>query len=115
MIPMILILAAILILAVLSHMLCVYSIKGYKTRHDLAGLAGVVFGIASVLSALIYIYAGFCWFAAYHQANIINREYGANYTQAEVFFASEVIDTVRELDRKRIELNGDLMRESDRQ
>ena len=45
------------------------------------------------------------------KARIINREYHTNYTQAEVFWASNVINTIRELDRKRIELNGDLMRE----
>ena len=51
---------------------------------------------------------GYSWVAASHQADIINREYGTSYTQQEVFYASGVIDTVRELQRQRIELNGDL-------
>ena len=54
---------------------------------------------------------GYDWVAAEHQARIINREYGTDYTRQEVFYASKVIDTVRELDRKRIQLNGDLMRD----
>lgn len=55
-------------------------------------------------SVLVYSYV-----AAEYQAGILNAEYGTNYTQAEVFYASNVIDTVRQLDRKRIELNGNLI------
>jgi hypothetical protein len=39
----------------------------------------------------------------------LNREYNTNYTREEVFWASDVIETIRELDRKRVELNGDIM------
>ena len=41
----------------------------------------------------------------------VNREYGTNYTREEIFFAADVIDTIREIDRKRVEVNGDLLRE----
>jgi hypothetical protein len=41
----------------------------------------------------------------------MNREYGTSYTQEEMFFAADVIDTVRQLDRKRIEINGDIVRD----
>lgn len=46
-----------------------------------------------------------CWFSAGYEAQILNREYGTNYTQAEVFYASDVIETIRHLDRKRYEVN----------
>ncbi len=48
------------------------------------------------------------WVQSDYKAQIINREYGTDYTREEVFFAADVIDTVRELDRKRIEINGDI-------
>ncbi len=56
-------------------------------------------------------YACLIWFyvAAEYQAGIINREYGTNYTQKEVFYASDVIETVRELNRTRVEVNGDIV------
>ena len=63
------------------------------------GMLGLIAcGVAS------YFYVG-----AQYQANIINREYGTNYTREDVFYASNVIDRIRELDRKRIELNGDIL------
>lgn len=81
--------------------------------NDDCGLVGGVIApfIAcfSLFSLLVYGFICFDYLAAEHKANIINREYNTNYTQIEVFYASDVIDTVRELDRKRIELNGDLV------
>ena len=81
---------------------------------------GDYLAIISGLIAPIFVFAGLCGLMAYsvlawtyisagYQADIINREYKTNYTQAEVFYASSVIDTIRELDRKRVELNGDLI------
>lgn len=75
-----------------------------------AGVIGVILSIACVIGLIAYGILILGWVGAKHQADIINREYGTNYTQAEVFYASSVIDTVRELDRKRVELNGDLLR-----
>ncbi len=63
------------------------------------------------LFAVICIYAGlgYGYIAADYKANIINREYNTSYTQEEVFFASDVIETIREIDRKRVEINGDII------
>lgn len=58
---------------------------------------------------LAYAAAGFSYFGAAYKADIINREYNSNYTQQEVFYASDVIDEIRNLDRKRIEINGNLI------
>lgn len=62
-----------------------------------------------LIGLFLYSIMGYSYFAAEYKKEILNREYGTNYTQLEVFYASDVIDTVRELDRKRIELNGDLI------
>jgi hypothetical protein len=48
------------------------------------------------------------WVAAGYKANIINREYNTNYTQEEVFYAKEVIETIKNLERNGYEINGNL-------
>lgn len=49
-----------------------------------------------VLGMSIFVaYFGFQWSASAYKATLINREYGTTYTQAEVFYAHDVIDTIR--------------------
>jgi hypothetical protein len=69
-------------------------------------------GLAATGGVFLLIGIGissFYWVGAEYKARIINREYGTEYTREEVFYASDVIETIRELDRKRIELNGNIM------
>ena len=108
---MILILIALIVMAGMSAFLFTYSDEGYTTKHFTAGIIGFLIAIASSIGVVVYAFSAWSWFAAEHKALIINREYGTNYTQTEVFWASDVINTMRELDRKRIEVNGDLMRD----
>ena len=49
------------------------------------------------------------WIASKHKMAIVNREYKTSYTREEIYFASDVIDQIRELDRKRLEINGNLI------
>ena len=83
------------------------------TNHGLGVFFGAVISIGAGLAAVVYAFVGWSWMVSEHKAKIINREYGTAYTREEIFWAADVIDTVRELDRKRIELNGDLMRDAD--
>lgn len=80
-----------------------------------AGLVGVILALGTGVTAICYSFTVWSWFASEYKASIINREYGTNYSREEVFFASDVIDTIRELDRKRIEVNGDLMTGKERE
>lgn len=76
-------------------------------------LIGVISPIAFVISfsgVITWCFMAFNYTAAGHKAKIVNREYQTNYTQTEVFYASDVINTVRELNRQRIEVNGNLIR-----
>lgn len=75
-----------------------------------AGMISVLAGIAVFVMAIVIVCFAFEWYGAEQKAGIINREYGTNYTQKEVFYASEVIDTIREIDRSRVELNGNLLK-----
>jgi len=76
-------------------------------------MAGV---LAFVLGAFMFIilvcYCVFLkdWIGSEYKATVLNREYGASYTREEIFYASDVIDTIRQLDRTRMEINGDLMK-----
>ena len=40
---------------------------------------------------------------AEYKAGIINREFGTSYTQEEIFYASDVIETIRKIKRIRSE------------
>lgn len=105
---MILILIALITLAVLGFVLLVMA-DGWDSF--VTFLIGILCVAVAGTGLIVYSYAGWQYMAAEYKADIINREYGTNYTRAEVYWAADVIDTVRELDRKRIELNGDLLRD----
>lgn len=103
---MTLILIALITLAVLGFVL-LFMADGWDSF--VAFLIGILCVTAAGVGLIVYSFAGWQYMAAEYKVGIINREYGTNYTQAEVYWAADVIDTVRELDRKRIELNGDLL------
>jgi hypothetical protein len=108
---MILILVSIIAAALIAVALLHVSENGYGVLHAIALFLGVCLLVASGLASVAYAFTAWSWFAAESKARIINREYGTHYTQEEVFYASSVIDTIRELDRKRVEVNGDILRE----
>ena len=85
------------------------------TENFLSGFFGIVILSGTGMAGITYAFSGWSWLASEYKTKIINREYGAAYTREEIFWASDVIDPVRELDRKRVELNGGLMRKSDEQ
>lgn len=84
------------------------SVKGDSDNFFIEILCPVI-AVFGFIGLFIYSFVAWDYFAAEYKRDIINREYGSSYTQLEVFYASDVIDTVRELNRKRIEINGDLI------
>lgn len=110
---MTLILVAIVVAALMAWLLLWKFSDGYSGGAFLSSLAGGFLALAAGFAAVAYAFVAWAWFASEYQANIINREYGTNYTREEIFWASRVIDTVRELDRKRVEVNGNVMRGGD--
>ena len=83
----------------------------HGNKHDCYTLSEFVgFLICTAIAILLIAYpiVSYNWLAAERKAKIINTAYGTHYTQADVFFASDVIDQIRQIDRRRIELNGDL-------
>lgn len=102
---------AILIAAFISFVLLVYADSDVSIFSGIGGVIGILLAISSGILAIVYAFAGWGYIASGYKTSIINREYQTNYTREEVFWASDVIETIRELDRKRVELNGDIMRE----
>lgn len=100
---MLLILIAIVLLVVASFMLM-------NAHNGLAELLGVVTLPFVLVALVVYMFAGFFWMAAEHKAELINKTYGTEYTQEQVFWAEDIIEEVRQVQRQRIELNGDLVR-----
>lgn len=107
---MIILAVGLVVAAICAWILMCIANDGYSAWHGLAALLSCLIAISAAFTGVAYVWQGWNWIAAEQKANIINREYGTNYTQEEVYFASDVIETVRQLDRKRIEVNGDLMR-----
>lgn len=56
------------------------------------------------IGLVVYTWINFGYASASYKAGILNREYGTSYTQEEVFYASDVIDTIQKLPRKRVEV-----------
>lgn len=109
---MILILIALVAAAGVVIACFIYSAKAPDNGWDVAAcIVGILGAIGVVFGLILYITMGWSWFASEYKADILNAEYGTNYSAKQVFFASDVIDTVRELDRKRVEVNGDLFRD----
>jgi hypothetical protein len=65
--------------------------------------------VFSIFGFIVYLAVAWGYFASGYKADIINKEYGSNYTQEQVFYASGVIEEIRNLDRKRIQLDGNLI------
>lgn len=105
---MLMILIAIIVAAVVTAMLFWWADREMSVFPAVCALG---LAAATASASLMYAVQGWNWFAAEHKARILNQEYGTHYTAQDVFWASDVIDTIRELDRKRIEVNGDLMRD----
>ena len=101
---------ALVAFAVLSVFLCIWGGGDFNGARFIAEVAGVFGCLISLLGLAALGIFSLEWYGSAQKAGIINREYGTHYTQAEVFYASSVIDTVRELDRKRYEVNGDFRR-----
>lgn len=87
-----------------------YSEKGDQVRHMIAGLVGVVLGVICTIGITAFLFLAWEYKAAEYKAVILNHEYGTTYTAKDVFYAHSVIDTIRQLDRNRVEVNGNLFK-----
>jgi len=95
---------------VLTTLLFVAADSDCGWKGFIAGLTAVILGVATGITVICYCYMVWEWQASAYKVAIINREYGTKYTREEIFYATNVIDTIREIDRKRIEINGNVLK-----
>ena len=96
---------------VLCFMFFYFANKGYEWYNSLSAILGILCAAIAVCLILFLGVAGLEWRASEYRVKIINEQYGTNYTKEEVFYASNVIEEIRKIERKRIEVNGDLFKE----
>lgn len=106
---------SLIALAIASYVLWEIGDSGCSFMNSLAGFIGFLLGIVSGFGAIISLVLCFSWFAAEQQANVINREYGTNYTQQEIFYASNVINTIQEVQRQRNEVTLNINQKKEKQ
>ena len=106
----------ILIVAIVSLIACIACFYTIGNNSHLPSCVEGILGISGGLSAIICIISlfvcllcGYEWIASGYQANIINKEYGTDYSREEIFYGSNVIDKIQEIKRQRIEINGNLI------
>jgi hypothetical protein len=99
---MITILIALIAVTALSSWII---IKAGYTTYFFPSIVAPIMAFIGFGGLIAYAFLSLNYYGAKHKMNIVNREYGTSYTQEEIFYASGVIDTIRELERKRLELN----------
>lgn len=106
--------AFLAILAILVSgitLICVESKKDCYDQNDFLIGLGVVSIILTTICMIIFAINCVDYVACGYKAEIINKEYGTHYTQAEVFYGSDVIETIQQVKRQRIEINGNLLKD----
>jgi hypothetical protein len=99
---MILTLLAILALGTIGYLLA-------TSRDGFLEFLGSISVLASLISLIVYIFSVSFWIGAKYKAELINKEFGTSYTQAQIFWADDVIEEIRQIKRQRIELNGNIL------
>jgi hypothetical protein len=99
---MILTLIAILAFCTIGYFLA-------TSRDEFLGFLGAISVFVSLVALIIYIFSVSFWIGAEYKAELINKEFGTSYTQAQIFWADDVIEEIRQMKRQRIELNGNIL------
>ena len=100
--------ASVIGLGLLATYLLKFSGEGYSSLHAMAFLSGLVSCIVCLIGLIFGLVLSYNWYSAKHKAKIINREYNTNYTQEEIFYAEDVIETIREIKRQRNEVKVEI-------
>ena len=82
----------------------------YRLHDAISFISGLVAMLSLAAGLIVGAFTPF-YYGAGLKADLINSEYGTSYTREQMFFASDIIDTVREIKRQRVELNGNLMQQ----
>jgi len=97
---MILILIALIAAAALGVVCALY----FDTL--IAEVGGAMITTFASVGLLLFPIVAWEYIAAGYKQEIVNAEFQTEYTQAQIFYASDVIDEIRELKRQRVEVNA---------
>lgn len=106
---MLLIFFALVFAAILFIILVSWAGDGYELQHMLSTIVGVIGLIITGVGFVAYALAGWSWISSGYQAKVINQEFGTHYSKEDIFYASDVINEIKQLNRKRYEVNGNLI------
>jgi hypothetical protein len=103
----------IVMAVIIVIVLAVWSLSDDNWYNVFAGVLAFLLGIFASIMIVFFCIKAWDWRASEYKAEIINREYGTSYTREEVFYGRDVIETIRQLDRTRIEVNGNVMHDKE--
>ena len=106
-----LIVFGIIAAVVLVIVLAIWASHDCEWYNFAAGVMALFLGIATGVTIIVFCFVVWDWIGSEYKAGIINREYKTSYTREEIFYGSDVIETIRNLDRTRMEINGNIMRD----
>jgi len=100
-----------ILIGVIIVIIVIISAFAIERDNDMLQMVGGVSLILSGLALLTYLIFLCFYVGAGYKADMLNREFGTEYTQQEVFWAGGTIEEVRQMKRSRYEIYGDLLRD----
>lgn len=79
---------------------------GYSGLHTFAVVGSIVLLAIQVIILIAGICIGVSYIGSGTKAELLNKTYGTNYTAKEIFFAGDIIEEIRRVQRTRIEIEG---------
>jgi RsiW-degrading membrane proteinase PrsW (M82 family) len=98
---------------ILVIVFAVWASQDCEWHNTFAAILAFLLGIPAAITVICFCFIVWSWNASEYKANIINREYGTSYSREEIFYGSDVIETIRQLDRTRMEINGNILRDKE--
>ena len=80
--------------------------EGYSGLHALAQILSITFLVIQVIVLIAGICIGVSFIGSGTKAELLNKTYGTNYTAKEIFFAEDIIEEIKRVQRTRIEIEG---------
>jgi len=80
--------------------------NGCDGIHALAQILSITFLVIQVIVLIAGICIGVSFIGSGTKAELLNKTYGTNYTAKEIFFAEDIIEEIKRVQRTRIEIEG---------
>ena len=80
--------------------------EGYSGLHALAQVLSIILLGLQVIILIAGICIGVSFIGSGTKAELLNKTYGTNYTAKEIFFAEDIIEEIKRVQRTRIEIEG---------